>query len=158
MLTFSLNNNITQSSRDWVWTREILDILCVMLFLHKSYGDNFLIRCFPFFLCLNFRRCSRWRRFAATTDWRRSALNRTSSPDLATYEWPREATRLTFRFCMTCARSSLKSQRVLCPSVFCRWAQSNICRPVDYYYYLLQIFHTNKQQVFRSHYIVKKKK
>lgn len=58
-------------------------------------------------------------------DWSPSALNKTSSPDPATYEWPRETTRLTLRFCMTCARSSLRYQRVSSPSVFCRWATSD---------------------------------
>lgn len=37
------------------------------------------------------------------------------SPDKATYEWPKEASKLIFRFYMTCVKNFLKYLKVLCP-------------------------------------------
>lgn len=91
-----------------LWIKERFRIVCTLLCI--------FIKC-PFF----HYRCWRWRLFAAKTD---TSVRSPEQVVLVIHEWPKEATRLTFRFCMTCARSFQKYQRVLCPSVFCRWARA----------------------------------
>ena len=102
----------------WVWTREWL---VSVNFLIKSYVVicmRIVIRCFLVFVFFHSENVQDEGNLLPRLTPQCAELNK--SPDAVTYEWPREATRLTFRFCMTCARSSLKSQRVLSPSVFCR--------------------------------------
>lgn len=86
--------------------------LCIEILNPQQYSfSNQLSLKFFFFLSQKMLGQKRWVLFPL----RPRIAYCTNSPDQAIYEWPKEATKLIFRFYMTCDKNSLKYLKLLYP-------------------------------------------